>query len=68
MRRFSCLFYFTTVRVKGHDPGQVSWLWKRRIDSVSNAPPHRVTKKMSIKHIYLLGDRHYVNKVKFLLV
>lgn len=27
-----------------------------------------ILKKMSIKHIYLLGDRHYVNKVKFLLV
>lgn len=68
MRRFPCLFYSTTVRVKVYGPGQVSWLWKMRIDSVSSAPPRRDTKKMSIKHIYLLGDRHYVNKVKFLLV
>lgn len=25
-------------------------------------------KEMSVKYIYLLGDRHYVNKVKFLLL
>ena len=42
-------------------------LWKMIIDSVPNVLPHRDTEKMFIKHLYLLGDRHYVNKVKFLL-
>lgn len=55
MRRFPCLFYSATVRVKVYDPGQVSWLWKKRIDSVSNAPPHRDTKKNVYKAYLPLG-------------
>lgn len=45
----------------------VPGLWEMIIDSVPNVLPHRDTEKMSIKRLYLLGDRHYVNKVKFLL-
>lgn len=37
------VFYSATAKV--YDPGQVSWLWKMRIGSVPNAPPHRDTKK-----------------------
>lgn len=59
---------FHPAAVQVCDPGQVSWLWKMRMNNVPNAPNHRDTKKMSLKHIYLLGDRHYVNKVKFLLL
>lgn len=52
-----------SATVKVHGPGS-PWVV---IDSVPNVLPHRDTEKMSIKRLYLLGDRHYVNKVKFLL-
>lgn len=68
MSEESSMSGFHSAAIHVYDPGQINWLWKMRMDSVPNAPPHRDTKKMSIKHIYLLGDRHYVNKVKFLLL
>lgn len=59
------MFGFCSATVKVHGPGS-PWVVENA-DSVPNVLPHRDTEKMFIKHLYLLGDRHYVNKVKFLL-
>lgn len=46
----------------------VTGLWDLRIGSVYTVSPTLSDTKISVKRIYLLGDRHYVNKVKFFII